>query len=447
MKVTNSYKVKLLTEHRQVLRRLSRETLSIYRSALSFVIHVCEQEWNDVSNIDGDKAKQMFVERLIHSTNNHKAKYPDFNMKFYKFPSYLRRDVITNAIGVVSSYFSNLENWENSDKTTSKPRLRYNHIKYPTFYRKNMFIEDGTSAKIKLFNGNDWIWFDVAFRQSDYNYFKRFGLIKLSAPLFEMRYGQAYLRFAFTRDVKLVKDAHVIISVDQGITNDAVCVAMCPDGTVLDRKFINFSSEKDHRDTLLNRIKRNQRRGNMKNSRLWRKVKGINQTISSKVSNEIIEYAKNMGAGVIVFEHLNFKDTKKRILGKMKQKIHFWKYRAVVNITTQKAHSSSIRIAKVNAWNTSCLAFDGSGFVKRGKFAGLPYNLCEFSTGKIYNCDLNAAYNIGARYCIRQLLKPLSERTRLGILAKVPRCSKRSTCTLSDLISLNSVLKSFVLSF
>ena len=28
----------------------------------------------------------------------------------------------------------------------------------------------------------------------------------------------------------------------------------------------------------------------------------------------------------------------------------------------------------------------------------------------------------------------------LDILAKVPRCSKRSTCTLADLISLNAVL-------
>ena len=54
--------------------------------------------------------------------------------------------------------------------------------------------------------------------------------------------------------------------------------------------------------------------------------------------------------------------------------------------------------------------------------------------------DLNASYNIGARYFIRELLKTVPVTEQQGILAKVPECSKRSTCTLSDLISLNAVL-------
>ena len=54
--------------------------------------------------------------------------------------------------------------------------------------------------------------------------------------------------------------------------------------------------------------------------------------------------------------------------------------------------------------------------------------------------DLNASYNIGARYFIRELLKTVPVTEQQGILAKVPGCSKRSTCTLSDLISLNAVL-------
>ena len=55
--------------------------------------------------------------------------------------------------------------------------------------------------------------------------------------------------------------------------------------------------------------------------------------------------------------------------------------------------------------------------------------------------DLNASYNIGARYFIRELLKTVPVTEQQGILAKVPGCSKRSTCTLSDLISLNAVLR------
>lgn len=48
---------------------------------------------------------------------------------------------------------------------------------------------------------------------------------------------------------------------------------------------------------------------------------------------------------------------------------------------------------------------------------------------------------LGARYFIRELLKTVPVTEQQGILAKVPGCSKRSTCTLSDLISLNAVLR------
>ena len=65
---------------------------------------------------------------------------------------------------------------------------------------------------------------------------------------------------------------------------------------------------------------------------------------------------------------------------------------------------------------------------------------CEFQSGKIYHCDLNASYNIGSRYFIREILKSVPVTVQQDIGAKVPRCLKRSTCTLSDLISLAAVL-------
>jgi hypothetical protein len=100
-----------------------------------------------------------------------------------------------------------------------------------------------------------------------------------------------------------------------------------------------------------------------------------------------------------------------------------------------------MRYSTVNAWNTSRLAYDGSGRVERGKEAELKsYSLCRFQNGKIYNCDLNASYNIGARYIIREIIKSLPETERLAMEAKVPSCARRSTCTLSTLYNLNAVL-------
>ena len=67
-------------------------------------------------------------------------------------------------------------------------------------------------------------------------------------------------------------------------------------------------------------------------------------------------------------------------------------------------------------------------------------SVCEFLSGKIYNCDLNAAYNIGARYFVREIIKTLSARDRSRPEAKVPAVRTRSTCTLAALISLNAEL-------
>ena len=120
-----------------------------------------------------------------------------------------------------------------------------------------------------------------------------------------------------------------------------------------------------------------------------------------------------------------------------------WKAQRVQVIVTDKAHTLSMRISRINAWNTSRLAFDGSGRVLRGSESTKTnnnYSLCEFPTGKVYHCDLNASYNIGARYFIREILKSLPATDGQRILAKVPECAKRSTCTLSALIDINSVM-------
>ena len=105
-----------------------------------------------------------------------------------------------------------------------------------------------------------------------------------------------------------------------------------------------------------------------------------------------------------------------------------------------------MRISHICAWNTSRLAYDGSGIVSRGKNGGFnTYELCKFKNGKTYNCDLSASYNIGAKYFIREILKSLNESSRLHIQAKVPECSKRSTCTFSTLINLNAEIISLAI--
>ena len=224
------------------------------------------------------------------------------------------------------------------------------------------------------------------------------------------------------------------------IDNVATVCVMAWDGTILGRRFLKLPGEYDSLEHAINRIKKAQQNGAWKTPGLWARARGINDRIAVLTAQYIIDIAAENEVDVIVFEHLELSGRKR---GSKKQRLHHWRVQYVQQMVTDKAHRAGIRISRVNAWGTSRYAYDGSGKVLRGKESdktGGSYSMCEFTTGKIYNCDLNATYNIGARYYIRELIKSLPETERLALEAKVPSIARRSTCTWIDLIRMETVL-------
>jgi IS605 OrfB family transposase len=213
---------------------------------------------------------------------------------------------------------------------------------------------------------------------------------------------------------------------------------MKKDGTVLARKFINFASEKDQLAHTLNKIKGvSQKSGSHNTTKLWRYAKFKNEELARKIAKAITDYAVEQNVDVIVFEHLDMKGKKR---GSKKQKLHLWKKNSIQKYVEHKAHRQSIRVSHICAWGTSKLAYDGSGVVLRGKDAGFnTYELCKFGNGKVYNCDLSASYNIGARYFIRELEKSTPAKKWSLIQAKVPECAKRTQCTYNTLVKILKV--------
>ena len=147
----------------------------------------------------------------------------------------------------------------------------------------------------------------------------------------------------------------------------------------------------------------------------------------------IAEYAASEGASVIVMEHL---DSGGNAKGSKKERLYLWRKRDILKRTEAIAHRKGIRFSTVYAGGTSKYAFDGSGAVMRDKDN---HSLCTFKTGKRYNTDLSASYNIGGRYLVRELLKACPETEASEARAKVPGLSARATCTLSTYISLLAV--------
>ena len=439
MQIYTAYKVKI--KH---YNHIFKDTVAIYRNAVDYLIDVCTVNWDDVSDIGSSLRKQRYIETLVHATKENPNPVYDFDSKFYKMPSYLRRGAISEAIGKVSSYKSNLANW-NKNPIGKEPSVPKAGLVFPSMYRTVMYNQtDDYRAQLKVYVRNTWDWITVDFRKSDMDYIVRHCKErKQCAPTLHKRGREWFLDFPFEEKVTL-NDSNIydqtIVAVDLGINTAATISVMRSDGTILGRHFCKLSKETDHLKHSVNRIKKAQQHGNRKTTRLWARAKGINHDIATKTANYIMDKAVLYNADVIVFEHLD-KNGKAR--GSKKQRLKLWRSQEVQDIVTNKAHRLGMRISHICAWGTSKLAYDGSGTVLRGEDGGFnTYGLCKFQNGKTYICDLSATYNIGARYFIREILKSLDESSRLLIEAKVPQCSKRSTCTFSTLISLNAVLAS-----
>ncbi|RHT20040.1 IS200/IS605 family element transposase accessory protein TnpB [Clostridium sp. AM33-3] len=435
MKTVSSYGVEIKKQNIPL-----HQTLRIYRQAVSYLTKVYHEVWEGLSEIENTQKRFNEAEHLVHNTKKNVARF-DFDQRFVKMPSYLRRAAIQHALGSVSSYKTRMKLWENGD-LSGKPKLVYENHAMPVFYRDVMYkpSESGEDiAYLKLYDGYDWKWFRVSLLHTDMEYLrKHWSGVCAMAPVLEKKHQKYFLRFSYTEDVILTKHAvneQIICSIDLGSNTDAVCTIMRSDGTILGRKFIDFPSDKDRLYHVLGRIRRFQREhGSGQIKRRWTYAKRLNMELSRKIANAIVTYAGKYQADVLVFEYLEIKGV---ISGKKRQQLHMWRKRDIQNICEHQAHRHGMRLARVCAYNTSRLAYDGSGMVERSK---KNHSLCVFKNGKTYNCDLSASYNIGARYFIRELLKPFPETERSLLEAKVPSIKRRTSCVYADLRVLHDVL-------
>lgn len=167
MELYSSYSIKI--KH---YNSIFLQSVDLYRKAVDYFIQVCLQEWDSLKQIKDVKTVNAVEALTIKTKNRLEVKY-DFSKKFYKFPSYLRRNAIAEAIGKTSSYMSNLENY-NKGTATGRPGLPRAGKIYPVLYKGNCFVrEDDYTAKIKVYMRNTWDWLTVSLRKSDADYIIR----------------------------------------------------------------------------------------------------------------------------------------------------------------------------------------------------------------------------------------------------------------------------------
>lgn len=467
---TASYKARVKGATRAD-RRAFEDTVRLYRAAVAFLVDVADRHWGEIAGAGGANARSMALERIAHSTSKRAAAEPGFDAAFPKFPSYLRRAAQSAAVGAVSAFRSNLARWEAGGRKGGRPRLGRLPLCFPAFFKGNMFEWDGrsTSCRVKAFVGGDWRWVDVRLSASDVRYFERHCAgASVSSPVLERAGKRWALRFTFERKVELSdepRESMRACAVDLGIGAGAAMCVVEPDGTVVARRVLNLAAEEDRLARALGRVRKAQSHGARRTPRLWAVANSLNKAISRRIAREAVDFAALHSCHVLVFERLET-GGRKKVARSARQRVHLWRAREVQRCAESQAHLLGMRVSRVNAANTSRLAFDGSGAVYRGPRAldqavadGViteeergsfnkrrkgrevaSWRTCLFPTGKRYDADLNASYNIAARFHVRERLKSLTESERLAVQAKVPGCAKRTTCTLSSLIDLGIAL-------
>lgn len=383
------------TAHQQHLMRMTLAEYRAYCRALSIVVL---NNWPALSQAPSFAAA---VERLIHPTaKNPKPRHSYFARRFYKFPSYLRRAAIEFVKGQVSSYLTRYDAWLEGDRrrADAKPPL-FTPVAgcYPAMYRGQQvkFNDDFSQASLKLWDGREWLWHDVPIKSVRHRHL--LGTIK-SPALVVARH--CHLSVPVEVKPERLPMADRVCAVDIGINTLATASIVSSGGTVVARRFFHRAADIDRRNKRGLLIRRKARK-TAKLSKgfcagLHRKARHINEQIAQLTSKHLVQYALANGADVIVLENLKGwrpKAGAKR--SSLRQRFHGWLHRRLATLIEAKFAEAGGRVEYVYARGTSSWAFDGSGKLKRDV---KHYELATFSTGKQYNCDLNASYNIAARY-------------------------------------------------
>ena len=420
-----SYNVEVINNTNK-LRHIVANTLALYNSALNYVCDVVLKHYDEINELN-NLERRMYLEHLIHNTKNNIAKY-DFDSIYYKLPCYLLRDIESKAIGHIFSYKSNLDNYkkERYNKISNGKKFKKREPSLskcnllPSFYKGNMYkmISDNKIA-LKIYEDNDWKYEEFKLKKNDLKYINKINGKRYN-PEIKIIGKKIYIKFTFEiEDLKLQDkelNKRIICGVDLGVNNDATISIMNYEGTILGRHFIN-TNNKDLMNHLLNKKRKIQRNsGNYKylrNLHINNKINSINENIVNHTVNQIIKICLSYGVDVIVFENLRHKF--KRAKRSFRARLHRWRKIAIYNKAYEMAHRNGIRVSTVNPNGTSKYAYDGSGLVERDNDN---YSICKFVSGKTYNCDLSASYNIAARYYIRETLKPLDVNSRSELETK-----------------------------
>jgi IS605 OrfB family transposase len=149
------------------------------------------------------------------------------------------------------------------------------------------------------------------------------------------------------------------------------------------------------------------------------------------ISKQLVSWAQSHGASVIVFENLkNWRPKGGKKGSTLRQRFHGWLKSRLVQLTVDKFQELGGFVEFVFPRGTSSYAYDGSARVLLDQ---KNYQEATCASGKKYNADLNASYNIAARFWLKQ--KPTRRNRSRSVLGRSSQTEPRMPDLLCSLWS------------
>jgi transposase len=372
---------------------------TLYNQVVAFYFGVIQahEKVLELSN----KEALTALEKLTHTTQSNPSPVMPLSEIAEDVPAMFRRAAINAALGSARSFSSTLGKWR----------------KY-----RGLWKERATrSIVIKVWTGTCWSWIKVHISGRELPADSEMGSPSL------IRHGNQWwlhtpLERQFKSPGKIEKQVTTnpetkICSVDLNINeNIAVCTVQTVEGTILATRFIWGGKEiTGFRKNQLGRIARNRHQtgiiaeGEQDNGDLWNKIRHVDEHIAHLVSARIVQFAKQHGATILVFEHLgNLKPQKGKYSHRGNSKRAFWMKGRIFAYSKYKAWNEGIITSRINPRNTSrecakchsLIARYEAGQPAEGYTPGTPLAFCQ-ECGMKGNADRNASLVIGQRLIAR----------------------------------------------
>jgi IS605 OrfB family transposase len=217
-----------------------------------------------------------------------------------------------------------------------------------------------------------------------------------------------------TKVVNLINDPDTrICCVDLGINRHAVMTIQDVNGRVLATRIISGKQDNHRRKRYLEKISRLQKQTKMTPEGqsfakdLWTKVRNFNNNIAHQVSRQIVDFAKQHGVKIIVFEYLtNLRPENGTRSRRLNRKMAHWVKGRIFQYTQYKGLHTGIVTCRVSPKNTSARCpYCGMLTIERYSESGHGVDLARCSNCGIHgvNSDFVGSYGIGTNFRVKHL--------------------------------------------